>query len=327
MKIELKEFQEEAVDDLVGKLRFAAEGAIKVGLQAVVLSAPTGSGKTMIATSLIERILNGDDTAEPEPEATFLWVTDLPELNEQTRDKMEATSDVLNLFNIHVIGSAFDKRVFNPGIVYFLNTQKLGKGKLITQKGDGRTYSIWETIQNTIDEPGARFYLIIDEAHRGMRSARDEKAAASIIQNFLKGSDEIDPVPVVIGISATPARFDALLEGQGRTTHRTEVDVVRVRESGLLKDTIVLYNPEDDQRADMTLLGEAARTLAGHNPTLGRILRSRDDRAGDPDPGGAGGERSQGQDWHPDSARRCRLDCELCTPVATPPRRIRSLLR
>lgn len=259
MKIELKEFQQDAVDDLVGKVRFATEGAVKVGLQAVVLSAPTGSGKTVIATSMVERILDGDDTAEPDPEASFLWVTDLPELNEQTRDKMEATSNVLNLFNLQVIKSTFDKRVFDPGKVYFLNTQKLGKDKLLTQKGDGRTNSIWETIQNTIDEPGARFYLIIDEAHRGMRTTRDEKAAASIIQRFLKGSDDIDPVPVVIGISATPARFDALLEGQGRTTHRTEVDVALVRESGLLKDTIVLYNPEDDQRADMTLLGEATK--------------------------------------------------------------------
>lgn len=259
MKLELKEFQQEAVDDLVGKVRFATEGAVKVGLQAVVLSAPTGSGKTVIATSLIERIFDGDDAAEPDPEATFLWVTDLPELNEQTRDKMEATSDVLSLFNLQVIESSFDRRVFDAGKVYFLNTQKLGKDKLLTQKGDGRTYSIWETIQNTVDEPGARFYLIIDEAHRGMRTKRDETAAASIIQRFLKGSTEINPVPVVIGISATPARFDALLEGQGRTTHRTEVDVARVRESGLLKDTIVLYNPEDDQRADMTLLGEATK--------------------------------------------------------------------
>ena len=132
MKIELKEFQQEAVDDLVGKVRFAAEGAVKVGLQAVVLSAPTGSGKTVIATSLIERIIDGDDTAEPDPEATFLWITDLPELNEQTRDKMEATSDVLNLFNLQVIESTFDKRVLDPGKVYFLNTQKLGKDKLLT---------------------------------------------------------------------------------------------------------------------------------------------------------------------------------------------------
>ncbi|MGI8517219.1 MAG: DEAD/DEAH box helicase family protein, partial [Acidimicrobiia bacterium] len=81
MKIELKDFQQEAVDDLAAKVRYATEGAVKVGLQAVVLSAPTGSGKTIIATALIERILNGDDEAEADPDATFLWVTDLPELN------------------------------------------------------------------------------------------------------------------------------------------------------------------------------------------------------------------------------------------------------
>jgi len=259
LKIELKDFQQEAVEELAARLRFATEGAAKVGLQAVVLSAPTGSGKTVIATALIERILEGDDTTEPDPGATFLWVTDLPELNEQTRDKMEVTSDVLNIFNLQVIESSFDKRIFDPGKVYFLNTQKLGKDKLLTQKGDGRTYSIWETIQNTMDDVDTRFYLVIDEAHRGMRTKKDEAAAASIIQKFLKGSDEIEPVPVVIGISATPARFDALLEGQGRTAQRTEVDIVRVRESGLLKDSIILYSSEDDQRADITLLGEAAR--------------------------------------------------------------------
>ena len=259
MKIELKDFQQEAVDDLVAKVRYAAEGAVKVGLQAVVLSAPTGSGKTMIATALIERILNGDDEAEPDPDATFLWVTDLPELNEQTYNKMDATSEVLNTFNLQILETNYDRRVFEPGRIYFLNTQKLGKDKLLTQKGDGRNYSIWETVQNTAVEPGVRFFLIIDEAHRGMRTRRDEEAATTIIQRFLKGSTELDPVPVVIGISATPARFDALLEGQGRTVARTEVEVARVRESGLLKDKIIIFGPEDDQQADMTLLGEATR--------------------------------------------------------------------
>jgi type III restriction enzyme len=263
LKLELKDFQEEAVEDLVGKVRYAMEGAAKIGPQAVVLAAPTGSGKTVIATATIERILDGDDSAEPESDATFLWITDLPELNEQTRDKMESTSNILNLFNLEVIESSFDKRVFDPGKVYFLNTQKLGRDKLLTQKGDGRTYSIWETIQNTIHEPGSHFYLIIDEAHRGMRSKKDDEAAATIIQKFLKGSDEIDPVPMVIGISATPARFDALIKGQGRTTARTEVPIEAVRDSGLLKDKIVLHNPEDDQRADMTLLGEAAKHWQG----------------------------------------------------------------
>jgi ABC-type dipeptide/oligopeptide/nickel transport system permease subunit len=53
--------------------------------QAVSLSAPTGSGKTIMATAAIERLIVGDEDAGPLPEATFLWITDQPELNEQTR--------------------------------------------------------------------------------------------------------------------------------------------------------------------------------------------------------------------------------------------------
>ena len=45
-----------------------------------------------MVTAAVERILQGDDTAGPEPDATFLWVTDQPELNEQTRRKMLAAS-------------------------------------------------------------------------------------------------------------------------------------------------------------------------------------------------------------------------------------------
>lgn len=260
MKLALKDFQERAVDDLANKVRFASQGALQVGSQAVVLSAPTGSGKTVVMTALIERILQGDDTSEPDPDATFLWITDLPELNEQTMEKMVATSTVLNVFNLEVIGSSFDQRRLADGRVYFLNTQKLGKDKLLTQRGDGRNHSIWETIANTIAEKGGRFYVIIDEAHRGMRTKRQETEALSILQRFLVGYEVMPPAPVVIGVSATPKRFLDLLEGLNRFPQVHEVDVAEVRASGLLKDRIVLHHLADDQAADMTLLQEAARS-------------------------------------------------------------------
>jgi hypothetical protein len=38
-----------------------------------------------MATAAIERLIVGDEDAGPLPEATFLWITDQPELNEQTR--------------------------------------------------------------------------------------------------------------------------------------------------------------------------------------------------------------------------------------------------
>lgn len=258
MKLQLKDFQEEAVEDLATRVRQAAQIAGPSSAQAVVLSAPTGSGKTVIATTFIERVLEGDDQAEPDPDVIFLWITDLPELNRQTYDKMLATSDVLSPMSMEIIDSSFSQRAFMPGRLYFLNTQKLGKDKLLTTRGDGREYPIWQTIDNTIEEVGARFIVIIDEAHRGMRTSSDEKQAETIIQKFLKGDEAMRRAPLVVGISATPQRFNDLVAGT-RTVHPVTVDSADVRESGLLKDRIVLHHSADDQRADITLLREATR--------------------------------------------------------------------
>jgi superfamily II DNA or RNA helicase len=51
LKIQLKTFQEVAVADLVHRVRQAQLDASN-DPQAVVLSAPTGAGKTVIATAL-----------------------------------------------------------------------------------------------------------------------------------------------------------------------------------------------------------------------------------------------------------------------------------
>lgn len=258
MKLELKEFQSEAVEDLVTKTRQAAGIAGSDSPQAVVLSAPTGSGKTVIATRLIERILDGDDQADPDPDAIFLWITDLPELNQQTYEKMESTSDVLSILSMEIVDSDFTQRTFNPGKVYFLNTQKLGKDKLLTSTRDGRPFTIWETIDNTIDEFGSRFTVVIDEAHRGMRTKRDSAEAETIIQKFLVGNSSMRPTPLVLGISATPKRFNDLVQST-RTVHPVNVGAADVRESGLLKEKIILHHSEDDQTIDITLLRQATR--------------------------------------------------------------------
>lgn len=258
MNLELKDFQESAVEDLATKVRQAAQIAGPNSPQAVVLSAPTGAGKTIIATRLIERILEGDDQAGPDPDAVFLWITDLPELNKQTYDKMMDTSDVLSPMATEIIDSSFSHRALTPGRVYFLNTQKLGKDKLLTTLGDGRQYTIWQTIDNTIEEMGSRFVVIIDEAHRGMRTKRDETAAVTIIQRFLKGNDVMREAPLVLGISATPKRFNDLVAGS-RAVHPVLVDAADVRASGLLKDRIVLHYSADDQQIDVTLLRQATK--------------------------------------------------------------------
>src|SRR5205823_4382105 len=133
----------------------------------------------------IEVILTGDEFGPPDPEATFLWLTDQPELNEQTRRKMVETSSVLTPDRLVVIDADFDEAVFRPGVVHFLNIQKLGKEKGLVTRGD-RNFTIWETVANTVVNKPGRFFLIIDEAHRGMtQNAKQQNEAATIIQKFI----------------------------------------------------------------------------------------------------------------------------------------------
>jgi type III restriction enzyme len=260
MKIVLKQFQAERVEELATELEVARAEAVRGRLQAVTLASPTGSGKTVIATAVIERILEGDEDHPPDSEAVFLWVTDQPELNEQTKQKMLATSSVLTRAHLVVIDPAFDQESLTPGHVYFLNTQKLGANSNLVRPGDKRNYTLWETLSNTIESRPTSFYVVIDEAHRGMREGPEGDEAQTIIQKFIVGSDnQMPPVPLVVGISATLARFDEYLAGRPRVRRPIEVPIEEVRESGLIKDIVNLYHPDESQPADVTMLRAAAR--------------------------------------------------------------------
>lgn len=262
MKIELKDFQEEAVRVLLKHVRNARYEARDGDAQAIILSSPTGSGKTVTTTALLERILRGDETYESDPAAVFLWLSDSPELNSQSRDKILAQSSVFREHELIVVEPPFSREEFEPGKVYFLNTQKLGKDNLLTKAGDEREYTIWQTIENTAQAKPDNFYLVIDEAHRGMNlTARDLKQVQTIAQKFIFGDSTVglSPVKIVIGISATPERFARVIEGSPRTKREYVVPPTAVRESGLLKERIVLFCPEDKHPSDWTLLAEAAK--------------------------------------------------------------------
>ena len=262
MKVTLFDFQEDALAEFHKKLNQARHFASVADPQAISFSAPTGSGKTIVMTALFEDILFGTSELEAQPDAVILWISDMPELNEQTRLKIESKSDRIRVRQLVTVDSTFDAEQLAGGNIYFMNTQKLGTDKLLTRKGDQRQYTIWETLTNTAQALPDRFYVVIDEAHRGMRTAKAaERAALTIMQKFLLGSPEdgLCRMPLVLGLSATPKRFeDLLLTSTDHTMHRVHVKADDVRESGLLKDRIVINYPDAVRQAEMTLLGEAA---------------------------------------------------------------------
>ncbi|MDP1647712.1 MAG: DEAD/DEAH box helicase family protein [Rubrivivax sp.] len=271
MKVTLFDFQKTALEALRDRLVPARQFASSATPQVIPFSAPTGSGKTVIMTALFEAILDEPDdqlawpeTWKPQHDAVILWVSDMPELNEQTKLKIEATSDRVHRVNQLIpIDSSFDQERLAGGRIYFINTQKLGSDKLLTKAGDGRTWPIWTTLSNTAKAIPDRFYVVIDEAHRGMAGARGAREAQTLMQRFLLGHAESGLVrmPLVIGISATPTRFINLLAGAnaGHSMHPVHVRAEDVRLSGLLKDRILIHHPESPTQAEMGLLEAAAR--------------------------------------------------------------------
>ena len=262
MRVELFPFQKRALADIRMKTAEAMGSYHRTHApQVVSFTAPTGAGKTIIMSALIEAVLFGDEQYLEQPDAIIVWLSDSPQLNEQSKQKIDSKADKIKLSQcVTVSEESFDKEVFEDGHVYFLNTQKLSVTSKLTKNGDGRTYTIWQTLANTVREKSDRLYFIIDEAHRGMQG-REASKATTIMQKFIKGSDSdgIPPMPVVIGMSATTQRFNALVEGTSSTIHKSIVTTDEVRASGLLKDRIVITYPEEGTvNNDMAILQAAA---------------------------------------------------------------------
>jgi type III restriction enzyme len=261
MRVGLFDFQEFALAELRGQL-LAMRAEAPSRPQALSFSAPTGAGKTIMMTALFEQILFGAEDFLPQPDAAILWLSDMPELNEQTRLKIEGKSDRIRVSRLRTIDSSFDVERLEGGYVYFINTQKLGTDRLLTSTGNMRQFSIWQTFANTVRAMPDRFYVVIDEAHRGARTVAGNRQAQTLMQRFLLGAPDVGMVPcrMVVGLSATPQRFETLMAGAtAHTLRRVAITAEQVRESGLLKQRVLIHHPETPTSAEMSLLQDAAR--------------------------------------------------------------------
>lgn len=276
MKFTLKDYQEEAVESVLRNLKKASRRWREDGdKHAFSLTATTGAGKTVMAAAVFEALFHGDDNydIEPDPGAVVIWFSDDPSLNEQSRFRLLEASDRLTLSDLVVVQNTFQREMLEPGKIYFLNTQKLSKSSLLVRghdpddegiekdgqirlMPDSRSFTIWDTIQNTIDDPALTLYLVLDEAHRGMRAASGTGEKTTIVKRLINGSGSVPGIPVVWGISATVERFNAAMTDMtGRATlPNVVVDSAKVQASGLLKDTIILDVPTDAGAFDTVLV-------------------------------------------------------------------------
>jgi type III restriction enzyme len=106
MRYTLKDYQEDAVGDVLDTLKKAAREWKEYGdTSAFSLTATTGAGKTVMAAAVIESLFDGNAEYrfEPDPGAVVLWFTDDPSLNAQTRFRLMAAADRINSSRLVVI--------------------------------------------------------------------------------------------------------------------------------------------------------------------------------------------------------------------------------
>lgn len=292
MKFTLKPYQTDAVIDVLNNLKKARKRWREDGERnAFSLTAATGAGKTVMAAAVFEALFHGDDgfDFDRDPGAVVIWFSDDPSLNEQTRFRLMESSDRLRHNDLVVVGNTFNRSKFDPGKIYFLNTQKLGKKSLLVRgfdeseedfpamRPDLRSHTIWDTIRNTIEDPALSLYFVLDEAHRGMGTQNREKS--TIVKRIINGENGVPGIPVVWGISATVERFNKAMEvAKNRTTLApVTVDSTLVQESGLLKDTIALDIPDEKMGDfDTVLVRRAAEKLRESTKEWNRYTEQQD---------------------------------------------------
>ena len=170
MRYTLKDYQNDVVVDVLARLGWARDDwHERKSPVAFSLTATTGAGKTVMAAAVIEALFDGnqDHNFDSDPGAVVLWFTDDPSLNEQTRFRL--------------MGRRRPDRPLAPG---------QGSAQHDLPMPDARAFTMWDTLANTIVDEHLTLYLILDEAHRGMKppSKGDRAEKATIVQRLVNGA-------------------------------------------------------------------------------------------------------------------------------------------
>ena len=180
--IELKEFQRKAVDNLFDTIKDCFQ--YERHRQKIILKAPTGSGKTIIAFSLLAKLTNElPNNIDNLPEqCAYIWIAP-NELHEQSYWKMKSffeENKILRPIRFNEIDQT--KGSLSHGEILFVNWQSINSEDNIYMRDSEQGRNLKEIAYNTQNNANIPIIAIIDEEHlfSGRNATQSEKALSSI---------------------------------------------------------------------------------------------------------------------------------------------------
>lgn len=243
---------------------------------AMVLKSPTGSGKTIMMTAIAEAVFAYSK------ERIILWLSDSPDLNEQSKKKIINASlpDIINPSILETVHKdSFTG--FNKGGFYFINYGKLSSSSKLAKPHERMgNKSIWDHLEEL---DGNNVIVFIDEAHKGTKVNNDKKVDAD--DKSLKDNERrtiIDQLLVkinakrVLGVSATTGDLNTFIEKKNYHVHTKTVAPSDVIKSGVIKSSLSIKSPYASDSSKQKTLYHAF--LNDYEYVLGLWHKTKDPR-------------------------------------------------
>jgi len=214
--IKLKDYQQQAAENLHRKIENSLRSSEN---EVVIFQAPTGSGKTVIVSELIKKLVND---RQDNKKFSFVWVS-VRMLHEQSKEKLEKYYEDDRSIKCSYFEDLEDRRIGENEIL-FINWSSINKKDInIFVRENEQDNNLNSIVKNT-KEDGRIIILVIDESHH---TASSEKSKELI--------DVISP-KITLEVSATPHL----------TKNIAEIEKVRlsdVKAEEMIKSEIAV-NPE-----------------------------------------------------------------------------------